>query len=69
MPDSGINSGRPSTTSTPRMAVNEIDDAISSPFAPMMGAIAAIAEFPQIEFPQAIRIDNRTGSPSNRAMP
>ncbi len=57
-PSNGISSGRPSTIRTPRIAVKEIDEATSSPSAPITGATAAIAELPQIELPQAIRIDS-----------
>ena len=53
---------------TPSTAVNEIDEAMSSPSAPITGATAAIAELPQIELPQAIRIDIRCGRPSARQM-
>ena len=35
----------------------------------MMGATAAIAELPQIELPQAIRIDSRVDRPSRRLRP
>ena len=65
----GIRSGRPSTISTPRIAVNEIAEATSSPSAPITGATAAIAELPQIELPQAIRIDSFVGSPNSRLRP
>ena len=34
--------------------------------APIAGATAAIAELPQIELPQAIRIESRTDRPSDR---
>ncbi len=64
-----MSSGSPSTITTPRIAVNEIEDAISSLVAPMTGATAAIAELPQMELPQAIRIDSRVGRPSMRLMP
>ncbi|MGY3648388.1 hypothetical protein ACVWW2_003679 [Bradyrhizobium sp. LM4.3] len=66
---SGISSGRPSTIITPRIAVKEIEDAISSLLAPMIGATAAIAELPQMELPQAIRIESRVERPSRRLMP
>ncbi len=46
--------------------MNEIDDAMSSPSAPITGATAAIAELPQIELPQAIRMAMRCGKPSAR---
>ncbi len=49
--------------------MNEIEEMISSLLAPITGATAAIAELPQIELPQAIRIDRRAGRPSNRLMP
>ena len=60
---------RPSTTRTPSTAVNEIEEATSSLLAPITGATAAIAELPQIELPQEIRIDMRTGRPSDRLVP
>ena len=41
---------------------------MSSPSAPITGATAAIAELPQIELPQAIRIAMRNGKPSMRQM-
>src|SRR3569833_576411 len=66
---SGISRGRPSTIITPRIAVKEIEDAISSLLAPMIGATAAIAELPQIELPQAIRIERRVDRPSIRLRP
>ena len=66
---SGISSGKPSTTMTPSTAVKEIEEATSSVLAPIAGATAAIAELPQIELPQAIRIESRTGRPSDRLMP
>ena len=62
---SGISSGRPSTIITPRIAVKEIEDAISSLLAPMIGATAAIAELPQMELPQAIRIESRVRQPQH----
>ncbi len=65
----GTSSGRPSTITTPRMAVKDIEATMSSAFAPITGAIAAIAELPQIELPQATRIESLTGSPSNRPIP
>ena len=64
-----MSSGSPSTIITPSIAVKEIEDAISSPSAPMTGATAAIAELPQMELPQAIRIESRVGRPSMRLMP
>ena len=51
---------------TPSTAVNAIDEATSSRSAPMIGATAAIAELPQIELPQAIRIAMCCGRPSAR---
>lgn len=54
---------------TPSTAVKEIEEAISSVLAPITGATAAIAELPHIELPQAIRIERRTGKPSDRLMP
>ena len=66
---SGIRSGSPSTTMTPSTAVKDIEEIMSSELAPITGATAAIAELPQIELPQAIRIDRRTGKPSARLMP
>jgi len=66
---SGISSGKPSTTRTPSTAVKEIEEMISSLLAPITGATAAIAELPQIELPQAIRIERRVGKPSNRLIP
>lgn len=42
--------------------MNEIEEAMSSLSAPITGATAAMAEFPQIELPQAIRIEMRVGS-------
>ena len=39
---------------------------MSSLSAPITGAMAAIAELPQIELPQAIKIAMRCGSPSAR---
>ena len=41
---------------------------MSSPSAPITGATAAIAELPQIELPQAIRIAMRNGKPKPRQM-
>ena len=46
--------------------MNAIDEATSSLSAPITGATAAIAELPQIELPQAIRIETRRGKPSAR---
>jgi len=46
--------------------VKEIDDAMSSPLAWITGATAAIAELPQIELPQATRIESRIGRPRTR---
>src|SRR3954454_21146930 len=66
---SGIRSGKPSTIITPRIAVKEIEDAISSLLAPVIGATAAIAELPQIELPQAIRIESRVERPRRRLSP
>ena len=43
-----------------------IDEAMSSPSAPMTGATAAIAELPQIELPQATSTDIFFGSPNAR---
>src|SRR6201989_1789463 len=62
----GISSGRASTINTPRIAVNEIDEAMSSPWASITGATAAIAELPQIELPAAIKIDSLIGKPRMR---
>jgi hypothetical protein len=50
----------------PGTAVKEIEDAISSESAPMTGATAAIAELPQMELPQAMRMDMRCGRPRKR---
>ena len=61
-----MSSGSPSTTTTPSTAVNEIEEAISSFSAPITGAIAAMAELPQIELPHAIKIDSRCVRPSRR---
>ena len=54
---------------TPSTAVNEIDEAMSSPSAPITGATAPIAELPQIELPQATMIDNLLDRPTARLMP
>ena len=62
----GTSSGSPSTTMTPSTAVNAMDDATSPGLAPMIGATAAIAELPQIELPQAIRIAMCRGRSSAR---
>ena len=43
-----------------------IDEAMSSPLAPMIGATAAIAELPQIELPQATSTDIFFGRASAR---
>ena len=48
--------------------MNEIDAAISSLLAPITGATAAIAELPQMELPQAIKIAMRSGRPIIRPM-
>jgi hypothetical protein len=61
-----MSSGSPSTIMTPRIAVNEIEEAMSSASAPITGATAAIAELPQIELPHAIRIESFSGRPSKR---
>ena len=53
---------------TPSTAVKAMEDAISSPSAPITGATAAIAELPQMELPQATRIAMRRGSPRRRLM-
>jgi hypothetical protein len=42
---------------------------MSSLWASITGATAAIAEFPQIELPQAIRTDSLVGRPSMRLTP
>ena len=44
--------------------MKEIEDATSSLSAPITGATAAMAELPQIELPQAIRIHMRCGRPN-----
>ena len=49
--------------------MKEMDEAMSSPSAPITGATAAIAELPQIEFPQAIKIESFVGRPSRRLKP
>ena len=61
-----MRSGRPRTIRTPRIAVNEMDEAISSAVAPMTGVTAAMAELPQIELPQAIKMESRNGNFSIR---
>ncbi|MCY1380518.1 hypothetical protein D9M69_683470 [compost metagenome] len=68
MPNQPPISGRNKTTAMPRIAVNEMAAATSSPSAPMAGATAAIAELPQMALPQAISIAIRFGRPSKRAM-
>ena len=62
----GTSSGSPSTTTTPSTAVNAIEDAMSSAFAPITGATAAMAELPQIELPHATSTDIFFGSPRAR---
>lgn len=42
------------------------DEATSSGSAPITGATAAIAELPQIEFPQATSVASLGGRPSSR---
>ena len=69
IPSSGTISGSSSTTAIPSTAVNAIDDATSFAEAPITGATAAIAEFPQIEFPAATSTAIRTGSPIHRPTP
>ena len=68
-PSTGTSTGNPSTTSTPNTAVNAMDDATSSPSAPITGATAAIAELPQIELPHATSTAIRCGNPSDRQIP
>jgi hypothetical protein len=55
--------------STPRISVNAIEDVMSLPSTPIIGATAAIAELPQIEFSQPIKIARRAGCPNNLLIP
>ena len=61
-----ISIGKPSTSSTPITAVSPIALATSFFSAPITGASAAIAEFPQIEFPIATNAARCTPRPRAR---
>jgi len=54
------------TTATPSTAVKAIEEAMSSPSAPITGATAAIAELPQMEFPHATKMAIRCDRPNAR---